>query len=224
MRTETNALINDEFSKKNMQTIVVSVGGSLIAPTVINWEYVSTFCSFIQERSNVRWIIVVGGGGVARSLIPHIADNTQKDLVGISVTRMNAQVLISQLPDACPNVLVDTQLPEGFLVYVAGGFTPGRTTDDVAVQFALAHGADCVINLTNVDGVLVDGVVKAEMTYEEFSGMFPDHVPGINAPFDPVATRRAQDAGLPVYIVSGKEFSALKNVLEKKPFVGTVLC
>lgn len=205
-----------------MQTVVVSVGGSLIAPQNVSWEYIRRLRDFIENTPH-RWIIVVGGGGRVRTLNQEIHDDTQKDFLGIAITRVNAQLVISQIPSAYPEVLTTTTLPEKAKVYVSSGFTPGRTTDDVAVQFALAHNAPFVINLTNVDGVLVDGKVKPEIEYEEFLQMFPSHKPGINAPFDPVATQRAQQADLPVYIVSGKDFSALTHILSEKPYLGTVL-
>ncbi len=206
-----------------MQTVVLSLGGSLLAPNGINWEYLKQFCAFIQIHNDIRWIITVGGGKPVRELIAHVDDRTQKDLVGIAMTRVHAQLLISQLEGAHPHVLTSTELPDQSTVYVAGGFTPGRTTDDVATQFAVAHNASHIINLTNVDGVLVGGAVQEHMTFDAFLELFSEHEPGMNAPFDPVATRRAQQAGMNVYIISGKHLERIDAILSEKPFIGTLL-
>lgn len=207
-----------------MQTVALSLGGSLLAPNGIDWEYLDTFCTFITQHTDVRWIITVGGGAPVRRLLGHVHDREQKDLVGIAMTRVHAQLLISSLGDvAHPHVLTSTPLPEGHSVYVAGGFTPGRTTDDVATQFAVAHNATHLINLTNVDGVLVNNAVQEHMTFNEFLEMFSEHEPGMHAPFDPVATQRAKTADIKVHIISGKQLERVQAILENKPFIGTTI-
>ncbi len=206
-----------------MRTVVVSLGGSVMAPDGIDWEYLDAFTAFIAQHPDIRWIIVVGGGKTLRTILPHIKGDTQKDLVGIAVTRVNAQIVISKLRNVYPHVLTDLSLPEDSSVYVSGGFTPGRTTDDVAVQFALAHNADLLVNLTNVDGILVDGRVQSNMSSEQFFTLFDVHTPGMSAPFDPVAARRAFDHKQDVHIISGRHLERLESLLNAKPCIGTIL-
>ncbi|MDD4333294.1 MAG: UMP kinase, partial [Patescibacteria group bacterium] len=46
--------------------------------------------------------------------------------------------------------------------------------------------------------------------------------PGLNMPFDPIASRKAQELNLQV-IIAGKNLKNLKNILEDKKFKGTVI-
>jgi uridylate kinase len=49
-------------------------------------------------------------------------------------------------------------------------------------------------------------------------------VPGKNTPFDPVASRRADEIGLKVICAAGRNLPNLKNILNREPFVGTTIC
>ncbi|NCQ16417.1 UMP kinase, partial [Candidatus Falkowbacteria bacterium] len=47
--------------------------------------------------------------------------------------------------------------------------------------------------------------------------------PSLNAPFDPIAAKKAQELGLEVVIMNGKNIANLKNCLAGKKFKGTVV-
>ena len=47
--------------------------------------------------------------------------------------------------------------------------------------------------------------------------------PGMNAPFDPIASKKAQELGVKVVILNGSNFENLKNYFEGKKFVGTTI-
>ena len=54
--------------------------------------------------------------------------------------------------------------------------------------------------------------------------MVGDHwVPGMNAPFDPVASKLAQDLEVTVKILSGNNFENLALALDGQPFEGTTI-
>ena len=45
----------------------------------------------------------------------------------------------------------------------------------------------------------------------------------MNAPFDPIAAKKAQALGVRVAIMSGSDLDNVKNFLEEKDFLGTVV-
>jgi len=47
--------------------------------------------------------------------------------------------------------------------------------------------------------------------------------PGINAPFDPVATKKAAELGLTVFMSSGSDLDNLDKILRGLDFFGTVI-
>lgn len=54
--------------------------------------------------------------------------------------------------------------------------------------------------------------------------LFPNEwIPGRNIPFDPIASCEAQNSGLEVVILNGKDLNNLRNYLDNKPFKGTII-
>jgi uridylate kinase len=47
--------------------------------------------------------------------------------------------------------------------------------------------------------------------------------PGMNVPFDPIASRKAEQLGLRVLVVNGKNLENLADALDGKKFTGTVI-
>lgn len=47
--------------------------------------------------------------------------------------------------------------------------------------------------------------------------------PGLNAPFDPIASKLAQVENIKVAIMNGKNLKNLENYLEGKKFKGTII-
>ena len=45
----------------------------------------------------------------------------------------------------------------------------------------------------------------------------------MNAPFDPVAAKKAQDLGLKVIVLKGSNFENLEKFFDNKEFIGTVI-
>ena len=48
-------------------------------------------------------------------------------------------------------------------------------------------------------------------------------VPGKNAPFDPIASKLAQEAGITVICADGRATENTISILTDKPFTGTVI-
>ena len=79
---------------------VISLGGSLIVPDEIDWEFVKNFKSLIEKQveKGLRFVIVTGGGKIARKYIEAGSrideiENEDKDWLGIHATRMNAHFI-----------------------------------------------------------------------------------------------------------------------------------
>jgi uridylate kinase len=92
-------------------------------------------------------------------------------------------------------------------------------------------GAKKVINLSNIDyaydkdpNKFPDAEIIKESTWGDFRKLLPtEWDPGLNAPFDPIAAERAEELGLEVVIMNGKNIENLKKYLDGGEFVGTVI-
>ena len=222
--------------------IVMSLGGSLIVPEGIDTKFVKAFVSFIKEyvEKGYSFMLITGGGRLARVYGDALKDviqpsNFELDLLGISITKTNAEFIKICLGDLAyesivqdPDVIPETKKP----VLVGGGWKPGNSSDLAAVHAAKSLGAKRVINLTNIDYVYdsdpnknVNAKPIENISWVDFLLLFPDNnwVPGANRPFDPIASCEAQNDGQEVVIINGKNLENLGACIEGKKFVGTVI-
>ncbi|MBO4404611.1 MAG: UMP kinase [Treponema sp.] len=167
-----------------MDTKVLSVGGSIIAPDAVDVNLLSEFSamivSWLTEHPDSRLIFVAGGGGPARNYqnaYKQVAEkftaeqknacafkdeasfNYACDWLGIMATRMNAQVLKTVFGPLCPqDVVTDPTAVSDFKgrILVAAGWKPGFSTDNDAVLLAEKFNADTVLNLSNIEKVYTD--------------------------------------------------------------------
>lgn len=194
-----------------------------------------------RVRRGDRFIIITGGGKVCRlyqEALRRTAPAAAEDLdwMGIYATRFNAQLVRLMFGKlAHPRVVEDSNKKASFKekILVAGGWVPGRSTDDDAVRLAKIYGARTIINLSNVDFVYTKDPRKfrsarpiKKISWAEFRKIVGSKWdPGLNAPFDPVAARFAQRHGLKVIIARGSNLTNLQNLLElnKQDIKGTVI-
>ncbi|OGL71385.1 hypothetical protein A3B32_00905 [Candidatus Uhrbacteria bacterium RIFCSPLOWO2_01_FULL_53_9] len=226
-----------------MSLSIISLGGSLIVPNGhIDTAYLKQFSACIRRRlkKGDHFVIVTGGGGVtreyqraARALTALTRDDL--DWLGIHVTRLNAHLLRTIFRDvARPALCKDpTRIarPKKYPIVIGAGWKPGWSTDYVAVRIAKRLQASMVVNLSNIDYVYDKDPRKFKTakpiqeidwpSFRELVGSTWD--PGLHAPFDPVASRLAHHAGIPVVIVNGKHLDNIENVLDGKPFKGTLI-
>jgi uridylate kinase len=88
-----------------------------------------------------------------------------------------------------------------------------------------------VINLSNIKQVYtadpkIDPDAKPidHASWEEFRKLVGDEwKPGMNAPFDPIASKRSQELGVKTVVMSGEDFDNIENYFAGKPFLGTVI-
>lgn len=227
---------------------VLSVGGSIVAPDNPDTEFLSKFSSLIREwlkeDASRKLILVVGGGGPARSYQnayktvqgeSESVNNDQADWIGIMATRLNAQLLRAIFSDLCTNpVVYDPSQVSDFCgrILIAAGWKPGFSTDTDAVVLAELFAARTVVNLSNIEKVYTDDPKKNpdakpvdSMSWKDFRAMVGDEwVPGKNCPFDPIASRRAEKSGITVICASGKNIENIRKILNNEPFVGTTIC
>ena len=85
---------------KIKHTAVISLGGSIIVPDKIQIKFLKSFKEFILKflKKDYRFIIVTGGGSVARNYIEAASEITKisdedKDWLGIHATRINAHLI-----------------------------------------------------------------------------------------------------------------------------------
>ena len=225
------------------ETIVISVGGSLIVPDEIDTGFLTSLRTFIlsQIDQGESFVVIAGGGRTARNYQHAAGDVTEvdeKDLdwLGIHSTRLNGHLLRTVFHDvAHPEIIKNPDdvldIPRDAKLIVASGYRPGSSTDLRAVQIAKHRGAKRMINLSNIDYAYTDDprdnpdAEKIEKTsWEDFRKILPDDwSPGLSSPFDPIAAKLAHELGIEVAIINGSNLEALENYIEKKEFVGTLI-
>lgn len=221
------------------ETIIISLGGSLIIPEEIDVEFLKSFRSLIlsQVEKGEKFVIITGGGKICRrynDAAEEIVSPTKDDLdwLGIAATRMNAELLRVIFNEfACSKIILDPNLvPEMEKpVIFGGGWKPGNSSDLAAIQAAISVGAKKLINLSNIDYVYTkdpkkfsDAVKIEESSWSDFRKLLPtDWEPGANVPFDPIAAQKAESVGIEVVIMNGKNISNLEKCLNNETFIGT---
>src|SRR3989304_4722583 len=146
-----------------METVVLSLGGSVLAPGEPDAAFLRTLADALRSLARSRRLFVVTGGGRAARAYMEAgralgAPEPYLDRLGIKVTRLNARLLIAALggksPDEMPHTVEEAVVAGGTSRRVGrGGTTPGHTTDAVAAELAEAVGAARLVNATSVDGV-----------------------------------------------------------------------
>ena len=155
-----------------------------------------------------------------------------KDWLGIHTTRLNAHLLRTIFREvANPAIVFDPTRPVEFdKVLIAAGWKPGFSTDYDAVMLAKNLGARTVINITNIDYLhdkdprkYKDSKKIEKIDWKGFRKIVGDKwSPGLNAPFDPVASKLAQESGIKLVLI-GKNLDNIKNFLDKKKFKGSIV-
>lgn len=224
--------------KKN---IVISLGGSIIVPSGLDTIFISRFKKFITTWVNkgYRFYIVTGGGKTCRDYneaLKQVVNPTNEDLdwMGIAATRLNAEfVRISFEELAYEKIIMDPNiLPEtDKSVFVGGGWKPGNSSDLAAVYIAKQSESKIIINLSSVDFVydsdpkLNPNAKKFEnISWTEYmSFISSEWNPGMNLPFDPIASKEAQMNNIEVIFIGGHNLESFDKYLNGESFTGTTI-
>jgi uridylate kinase len=116
-------------------------------------------------------------------------------------------------------------------VLLAAGWKPGFSSDNDAVLLAKRFDAKIVINLSNIEKVYTadpkaDPEAKPidSINWKDFRAITGDvWTPGKNVPFDPVASRNAEEAGLSVICAMGADLENLRRILRGESYNGTLI-
>jgi len=228
------------------QKIVISLGGSLIVPNGgIDITFLKEFNDFIrvelEKNKNLQFFIVAGGGGTTRhyqnaaqNVVHHPLVAEDLDWLGIHATRLNAHLVRTIFRDiAHPYILKHYEIIRKVTepVVIASGWKPGWSTDFCAAMICEDYNVPTVVNMSNIDMAYTDDPrtnpdakpIK-KIKWAEFRKIVGNiWTPGMNKPFDPIASRKAEELGLRVIILKGNNFKNLNNYFDGKDFVGTVI-
>ncbi|MCM2339048.1 MAG: UMP kinase [Burkholderiales bacterium] len=223
------------------EIIIISLGGSLIIPDDIDVDFLKDFKELILsqiERGN-KFVIVTGGGKICRkyqTVAKEISSPSSEDLdwIGIASLRLNAQLLRVIFRDHTHPKIIKNPLETIIFdkpVVVGSANEPGHSTDWDAVMIAKNVGAKKVINLSNTDYVYDSDPRTNEnakriekISWNEYRKLIPEEWnPGLNTPFDPIASEVAEKEGIEVVIMNGKPILNLANYLDGKDFKGTII-
>lgn len=224
-----------------METVVFSLGGSLIYPDGVDVSFLKRVKDFILEltEEGYRIVIVTGGGAICReynNAAKSLANPGDSDLdwMGIAATKLNAELVrIMFGEEAYENIVKDpaTVVETDKSIIVASGYKPGNSSDKMAVMLAEKFKAGSVISMTNVDRVY-DSDPKENPQAEELKEVTWNELlqitgeewePGKNVPFDPAASKLAKKNDLKVVILNGQKLDNLNNYFLGREFTGTVI-
>ena len=224
------------------KTLVMSLGGSLIVPDEIDLKLISRFKSILEKhKSNYKFVIVCGGGSVARKYIKALSlakkSEFLQSMVGISVTRLNARFLSYFFgKDANEGIPHDMEQVKNLLIkndFVFCGslrYAPNQTSDSTSAQ--LANFLKCeFVNLTLVQGLFTQNPLThknakfiPEISWKDFylKTSKIKFKPGQHFVLDQEASRIILENKITTYIL-GKDLKQLDNFLSNKKFRGTVI-
>ncbi len=228
------------------ERIVISLGGSLIVPNGgIDIVFLKRFNEFIRDQlvkhQDRQFFIVAGGGSIARhyrdagrEVVGHELTKDDQDWLGIHATKLNAHLVRTIFRDiAHPYVLKHYEIIRKVTepVIAAAGWKPGWSTDYCSTMICEDYNVKTVVNLSNIEmaydkdpKLFPDAAPIKKITWEGFRKIVGDEwIPGMNLPYDPIASKKAQELGLKVVILKGNNFENLEHYFEGREFVGTVI-
>ncbi len=231
--------------QKSLNKVVLSVGGSLIYTSEgINVPFLKNLSEFIhvqlKNNESVQYFLVIGGGGISRQYMKASkeisSDLTNEDLdwLGIRAARLNAHLVHTILKDVAEkDIITNYSIIKKInnRVVIASAWKPGWSTDYCATLLCEMYGINTVINLSNIEQVYtsdpkIDKNAKpiSKISWRNFRRLVGDTwTPGLNVPFDPIASKKAQDMKLVTVVLSGNNFDNFSNYINGGEFLGTVI-
>lgn len=225
------------------ETIIISLGGSLIIPDSLDTQFLKDFKDLVLSHvaKGKKFVIICGGGKIARryqevakDLSVSQVSEENLDWIGIASLKLNAELLRVIFEDNAHDRVVSNLSTHFGLekpVVIGSAYEPGRSSDWDAVEAAKTIGAKKIINLSNTDYVydsdprMNPHAKKIEqISWEEYRKLIPSEwTSGLNSPFDPIASKEAEEAGISVMIMNGKPIDNLAKCLNGEKFQGTLI-
>lgn len=226
--------------------LVISLGGSLIVPNGgIDLDFLSKFNTLIREElakdKSKQFFIVAGGGATARhyrdagrEIVGHELTADDLDWLGIHASRLNAHLIRTIFRDlAHPYIVKHYEIIRKVTepIVIGGAWKPGWSTDFCATMFCEDYDVNTVLNLSDIEYVydkdprkFKDAKPLQKMNWKDFRLLVGDEwIPGMNAPFDPIAAKKAEELGIKVVSVKGNDFKNLEDYVQGKHFKGTTI-
>ena len=229
---------SEKVNSLKKEVVIISLGGSVIVPDEVDSKFLKSFRKLVKSYlRRYKFILITGGGKTCRgyqkaasSVVKLHAEDL--DWLGIHATRLNAHLLRTIFRGVAKPAVVKnpTKKVKFDKVLIAAGWKPGCSTDYDSVLLAQNFGAKTVINITNIDYLhdkdprKYKGAKRIKsIGWKGFRKIVGDKwIPGMNTPFDPIATKLAQKLGLRLVLI-GKNVSNLKQVLDGKKFKGSAV-
>ncbi len=207
-----------------------------------NDNILPSYVNLIRElwSNGYRMAVVTGGGSLARRYIElgrrMNTNEAMLDLLGILVSRLNAQLLAAALSDIA-YVTIPTNLDEVFRAWstgrlvITGGFQPGQSTATVALLVSEFLGIKRLIDCANVDAVYtsdprIDPSAKrlGKVSITELMGMLKSKtIAGTYDLLDPWALGIAQRSGVTIFVVGCSKPEALRRLVIDGISEGTII-
>lgn len=223
------------------ETVIISLGGSLIVPDEVDVEFLKSFRELIlsEVEKGKKFILITGGGKTCRryqSFAKEIVDTSTEDLdwIGIATNNLNAELLRVVFKNKAHSKVIQN-LAERFSldkpIVIGGAYEPGHSSDYDALLAAINLGARKIINLSNTDYVYDSDPKKnsnakklENISWSEYRKLIPEKwSSGLNTPFDPKASRVAEEEGITVMTMNGKPIDNLRKALAGEQFQGTTI-
>ncbi len=228
------------------ERVIMSVSGSLIVPNGgLGIDFLEELNKFIRrqlaQNKKRQFFLVIGGGATARhyidagrDVLKHELSEDDLDWLGIHATRLNAHLVRTIFRDIAHPVIIDDYnviLKTASPVVVGSGWRPGWSTDYCAMLLCEDYREETMVNL----GVLsqlydkdpnkhADAKPIEKISWGDFRKIVGEKwSPGMQAPLDPIAAKKAQALGVRTIIISGKDFGNLTKYFDGDEFTGTVI-
>ena len=206
----------------SLMRLVIRIGGSVIASPP-NAEMIRRYAEILERLRGLghRFIVVVGGGSLAREFIKLAREaglgDDEQDEIAISVSRIFAKILAIKLM-GLEAKRVPTSIDEATKIFeddgiaLMGGLKPRMTTDTVAAMVASSIEASLIVKATDQDGIYTkdprkhpDATKIDELSFDELSGMLEEdsHRVGIHQILDPEAVRILEERRIETVVVNG---------------------
>ena len=223
------------------ETLVISVGGSLLVPKQVDTVFLKELKHMVSHLIDQHYqvVLIIGGGKTSRFYHQAAQEfnnitHTDLDWLGIRTIALNCELVkrvFSDL-DIHQGELNGPQDMEGIRssLVVVGAWKPGHSSDYNAVTIAEVIGAQRIVNFSNTSHVYdsdpqqnPDAQKYSHISWDDYRNIIPkEWTPNLSTPFDPIASKRAHELGITVAIL-GASIENLSAYLNGEAFEGTII-